>query len=162
MTRIVWVCQKNYFRWSYVNTHFVFTMGRGPGAWQKSHDLMTNNRISTGKMVPWVFFHIFKFNTRGPNWATSGSKWNIESLVECRPRFVLKLQMWKTEGALFPIDILLLVMRSEEIVWHLGLHPIVNTTCGTGHMKKWHLYIERHLFFYRKMWGCTLDFVGFA
>ena len=30
---------------------------------------------------------------------------------------------------MFPVDILLLVMRSEEIVWHLGLHPILNTTC---------------------------------
>ena len=26
--------------------------------------------------------------------------------------------------------ILLLVMGSEEIVWHLGPHPMVNTACG--------------------------------
>ena len=37
--------------------------------------------------------------------------------------------MWKDSRCHFPIDILLLVMKSEKIVWYLGPHPIVNTTC---------------------------------
>ena len=36
--------------------------------------------------------------------------------------------MKKTQGAIFPVDILLLVMMSEEIVWHFGPHTIVNMT----------------------------------
>ena len=38
--------------------------------------------------------------------------------------------------AWFTIDILLLVMRSEEIVWHIGLHTIVNTTCESIQLHK--------------------------
>ena len=43
-------------------------------------------------------------------------------------RFVLKLKLCKNSSAIFPIDILLMVMRSEEIVWHFGQHPHLNTT----------------------------------
>ena len=43
--------------------------------------------------------------------------------------FVLNLKMWKNSSPIYPIDILLLVMKSEEIARHLGLHPIVNRTC---------------------------------
>ena len=45
-------------------------------------------------------------------------------------RFVLNLKMWKIQGAILPIGILLLVMREEEVAWHLGPYPILNTTCA--------------------------------
>ena len=41
----------------------VFTIVCGPSAWQKSHDLVTNSRISKGKWHLDFFFLIFKFNT---------------------------------------------------------------------------------------------------
>ena len=42
-------------------------------------------------------------------------------------RFVLKLELYKNSSAIFPIDMLLMVMRFKEIVWHLGQHPHLNT-----------------------------------
>ena len=44
--------------------------------------------------------------------------------------FVLKLKLCKNSSAIFPIYILLIVMRSEKNVWHLGHHPHLNTTRG--------------------------------
>ena len=44
-------------------------------------------------------------------------------------RFVLNLKMRKNQGAIFPIGALLLVMREEEIAWHLGPYPHLNGTC---------------------------------
>ena len=44
-------------------------------------------------------------------------------------RFVLKLKLCKNSSAIFPIDILLVVMGSEEIVCLLGQYPHLNTTC---------------------------------
>ena len=43
-------------------------------------------------------------------------------------RFVQKLKSCKNSYVIFPIDILLMVMRFEKIVWHLGHHPNLNTT----------------------------------
>ena len=43
-------------------------------------------------------------------------------------RFVLKVKLCKNSCAILPIDILLMVMRSKEIVWHLGHYPHLNTT----------------------------------
>ena len=39
-------------------------------------------------------------------------------------RFVLNLKIWKNSRCHFPIGILLLVVREEEIAWHLGPFPI--------------------------------------
>ena len=76
-----------------------------------------------------------------PHERTSGSKWNIDGF-NCNitaiffdnqilaNRFVLKVKLCKNSSAIFPIDFLLIVMRSEEIVWHLSQRPLLNTTCG--------------------------------
>ena len=80
----------------------------------------------------------------------SVNKWNIESLIKyptinytafgcnnmskffiTKNRFVLNLKKWKNSRCYFPIDILLLIKRWKEIVWHLGPHPILNTTRAT-------------------------------
>ena len=42
-------------------------------------------------------------------------------------KFVFKLQLCKISSAVIPIDILFMVKRSKEIVWHLGQHPHLNT-----------------------------------
>ena len=49
-------------------------------------------------------------------------------------RFVLNLKMWKTQGPIFPVDIVLLVMKSWDFCQALGPHPIMNMTlvhCAT-------------------------------
>ena len=48
-------------------------------------------------------------------------------------RFVLNLKVSKkTQGAIFPIGLLLMVMGEEEIAWHLGPYPHLNSTCVHG------------------------------
>ena len=43
-------------------------------------------------------------------------------------RFVLNLKKWKTQGAIFSIDNLLLVIKSLDFCLALGQYPILNTT----------------------------------
>ena len=42
--------------------------------------------------------------------------------------YVLKLKQYKNSSAIFVIDILIMVIRSKEIVWHLNQHPHLNMT----------------------------------
>ena len=48
---MLWICDEQAVNERH-RTRVIFTMGCGPSAWQKSHDLMTNNRTSIGKMAP--------------------------------------------------------------------------------------------------------------
>ena len=106
----------------------------------KVPDFMTINRISIGKMAL-DFSHNFKeqfqqFHERMlTGQQPSGSKWNIESLAKyptinytgfgCNDMiklfdyqllvntFVSKFELCKNSSAIFPFDILLMVMRSS-------------------------------------------------
>ena len=109
---------------------------------------MSNGRISIGKIVLllllllllpqvyWPVVHIKLLVNKQMEAIGILSHWpNIDLLQYCSwlkwyGNEMKHGKVKKLNLPFFPIDILLLVMREEEIVWHLGPHPILNTTCA--------------------------------